>query len=198
MRLTFSGKSFRSIVILAGTFFLAAVSLPCQASPSAAEVYNWGSHQEVSVLLNQVRTQAGVIRNLADTLDIYNREWPEIGWQINASTLIRLCWHVNALDNTLFQLQNTKAGALPWQRKAIKRIAPMVYELTGATDASITQLNENRDHLWASGYPGDTDFIYQKANRIAHTMRNFETYAGEMHSARELRETLGLRASTGS
>jgi hypothetical protein len=198
MKLTFSRKSFRFTAILAAPVFLAAVSLPCQARPAAVEAYNWGSPQETSALLKQIRAQADNVKGLADRLNSYNREWPIIGWQIDALMLKRVRWHVNTLDDTLFQLENSEANALPWQKRAIKRIAPMIYELTGATEASINQLNDNHDCLWASNYPSYTNCMYKKANRIAHTVGNFVAYAGDMHNARELRETLGLHMSSGS
>lgn len=198
MKPTYLHKSFRIIAILAAPVLLAAVSLPCQARPPAVGVYNWGSPKETSVLLKQIKAQADHVRNLADRLDSYNREWPEIGWQIDAHMLNRARWHVNAMDNALFLLENSKSNALPWQRKAIRRIAPMIYELTGATEASIGQLNDNHDHWWASNYPGYTNCMYKKAKHIAHTVGDFEAYAGDMHHARELRDTLGLHTSTGS
>ena len=80
------------------------------------------------------------------------------------------------MDKLLSQLRENQAEALPWQQKAIERIALSVADLTNSTQDAIVTLDNHQAQPFLSNLPGLAADIYNQASQISQTERNFEEY----------------------
>jgi hypothetical protein len=166
--------------------------------PPVPAAYMWSFPNEASTLLQQLRTQALQVRDLADQLQAFDREGSLISWQMDASVLITVKAQVNDMDNTLSRLRAIRPMALPWQQKAIDRVAPKMIELTDYVEDAIQNLNNNHltPHILGKSYALDADFMYQRANTIARSIHQFEEYAAARTEIQQLSPKLGTKAGS--
>jgi hypothetical protein len=166
--------------------------------PPIPAAYMWSFPNEASDLLQQLRTQALQVRDSAAQLQAFNLDGGDISWQLDASVLTTVKAQVNDMDATLYRLRGIRQMALPWQQKAISRIAPKVIELTAYVQDAIQNLNNNHTtvHILDKSYALDADYMYQRADTIARSIANFEEYAAARTEIQHLSPELGVK--TGS
>jgi hypothetical protein len=183
-------------MVVPGLLAAASVSssCTCQTGPPTPESYKWNFSREASSLLQKIQDRAAKARNLAAKLQSFDGEPGENGWHMDGRVLNRLKAQVNPMDAMLCRLRRIQRATLPWQQKAIQRIAPAVTELTNTTQYALNYLNAHRQRLWAPTYTGDANDMYSEANRIVTNVRNFQEYAMATNQLRELRPKLGMSA----
>jgi hypothetical protein len=151
---------------------------------------------DASNLLLQIQADAVRVKIDADQLQANVREPFRIDWQIDGGQLNSIRARVNAMEKLLHQLRVNQAETLPWQQKAIQRIAPTVMNLTDTTQDAIVTLNNNKGHIWFSDLEGLAGHMYNEAGLIGQAIGNFEKYASAHHEAQQLQQTLGLKSNS--
>lgn len=166
-----------------------------QTDPPAVAYQTLQVHNEASTLLQELRTKAIHVRDLADRLEMFNRDGSTISWQADAAVLTEAKSQVNAMDQMLLRLRTIRGEALPWQQKAIDRVAPKVVELTDYVQDAILNLNNNQPtiHLLDQTYAQDAEDMYQRANTIALSIGQFEEYATAKSEIQQLGPKLGIK-----
>jgi len=177
---------------------MVVVALPASPRASRAGVGTAGSTTGVVAnsafdLLQRIQTEALQVKDDASQLQVYTREAFQIDWQSDGYVLERASERVNEMDNLLSQLRTNQSGALPWQRRAIERIAPSVVNLTDTTQDAIVTLNNSHGRIQFSNLEGLANHMYSEARRISQTIADFEKYADARYEAQQLQQTLGLQ-----
>jgi hypothetical protein len=167
-------------------------------SPPTSAAYTLNTPNEASTLLQEMKTKAIQVRNLADQLETFNRDGELMPWRADAGVLTRAKAQVNAMDETLYRLRAMRSEALPWQQRAIDRVAPKVIELTDYVQDAIQNLNNNHltVHILDNSYTQDADYMYQRANTIAHSIGQFEKYATARTEIQQLSPKLGMKVAS--
>lgn len=189
-------KGFGGVVALlvAAPMLLAS----CQMCSSAPTSDASNTSNEVSTLLQEMKTKAIQVRDLADQLEALKRDGTLMPWQADAGVLTRAKAQVNAMDEMFYRLQVMRPEALPWQQRAINRVASKVIELTDYVQDAIQNLNHNHltVHILDNSYTQDVDCIYQRANTIAHSIDQFEEYAAARNEIQQLSPKLGMKVAS--
>jgi hypothetical protein len=167
----------------------------CSSAPASDAS---STSNEVSTLLQEMQTKAIQVRNLADQLEVFNRDGALLSWQADAGVLTRAKAQVNAMDDMLFRLRAMRQEALPWQQKAIDRIAPKVIELTDYVQAAVQNLNNNHltVHILDKSYTEDANGIYQRSNTIARAIGQYEEYGTARNEIKQLSPKLGMKLAS--
>ena len=154
--------------------------------------------QQASSLLQQIKERAAEVGYLTDQLSGLERDGALTGWEQDADLLMETRDQVNAMDAMLCRLQSIEPEALAWQRKAVDRIAPKIYEMDNYLTDSIKCVNNYQDnvHIFDQQYIQDTDDMFDRADYIVKSVGTFEEYASARHEIHQLRPELGLK--TGS
>ena len=133
-------------------------------------------------------------RSLAAQLQAFDQTPSENDWHLDGNVLDRVKAQVNPMARMTCKLRTISRVCLPWQRKAIARIAPAVTELCDCTQFELNYLNRNREYLWNLAYAGTATDMYNEANRIVNNIGSFRKYAEAKNEIRQLRPKLGLSA----
>jgi hypothetical protein len=197
LRSWLKGFSGFAVFLVAPTLLMGGTEQRPMSHPIPA-AYMWSFPNEASTLLQQLRTQALEVRDCAAQLQAFNLDGTDIDWQMDASTLTTVKAHVNDMNATLYRLRGIRQMALPWQQKAIDRVAPKMIELTDYVEDAIQNLNENHItvHILDKSYALDADYMYQRANTIARSIHQFEEYAAAKSEVNELSPKLGTNAGS--
>ena len=139
-----------------------------------------------------------VPRDLADQLQTFNRDGALISWEMDADVLTQAQAQVNAMDEELCRLRLIRRVTLPWQQKAIDRVAPKMIELTDYVEDALQNLNEkhNTVNTLDRSFAQDADFMYRRADTIARSIGNFEEYAAARTEIQQLSPKLGMHAGS--
>jgi hypothetical protein len=186
-----------AILVLVVPGLLAAISVSkcnCQAGPPTPESYTWNFPREATSLLQQVQERAAKARTLVAQLQAFDREQGENDWHLDGDVLTRLKAQVDPMDQMICKLRTISRVCLPWQQKAIHRIAPAVVELTDCTRFELNYLNKDKQWLWNPTYTAETTDMYNEANRIVNSIGSFTEYAKARSEIRELSPKLGMSA----
>ena len=188
-------------VLVAATLGVAPAALP--ASPRASQPGTRAMESSkgtmpvnVSNLLRQVQIDAFSVQDSADKLRSRLSSPFLNDWESDALLLERVRDRVNEMDKLLSQLRENQAEALPWQQKAIERIALSVADLTNSTQDAIVTLDNHQAQPFLSNLPGLAADIYNQASQISQTERNFEEYVKARQEMRQLQQTLGLKSNS--
>lgn len=169
-----------------------------QMSPPISAVYASNASNEVSTLLQEMKTKAIQVRNLADQLESFTRDGSIMSWQMDAGVLTSAKVQVNAMDEMLYRLGAMRPEAFPWQQRTIVCVTPKVIELTDYVQDAIQNLNNNQliVHVLDNSYTQDADYMYQRANTIAHSIDQFEENATASTQTKQLSLKLGMKAAS--
>jgi hypothetical protein len=170
----------------------------CQMRSPAPASDESNTPNEVSALLQEMKTKAIQVRNLADQLETFNRDGELMPWQADAGVLTRAKAQVNDMDSMLYRLRTMRPEALPWQQRAIDRVAPKVVELTDYVQDAIQNLDNNHltVYIMDNSYTQDADYMYQRANTIAHSIGQFDEYATARTEIQQLSPKLGMKVAS--
>jgi hypothetical protein len=199
MRLTFWLKGFCGVAsLLVMAALPMAATEQCQTGPPTPASYTRNFPKEASALLQQMGTQAIQVRDLADQLQTFNRDGALISWEMDADVLTQAQAQVNAMDEELCRLRLIRRVTLPWQQKAIDRVAPKMIELTDYVEDALQNLNEkhNTVNTLDRSFAQDADFMYRRADTIARSIGNFEEYAAARTEIQQLSPKLGMHAGS--
>jgi hypothetical protein len=192
-------KGFSRVAsLLVAPALLMAATNQCQSGIVTPASYTWDFPSEASHLLQQMKTQAVQVRDLADRLQAFDRDGDLISWQTDADVLTAARAQVNAMDADLCRLRAIRRVTLPWQQKAIDRVTPKVIELTEYVQDAVQNLNHNHTtvNMLDRSYAEDADFMYRRADTIARMVGNFEEYAAASTEIQQISPKLGMK--TGS
>jgi hypothetical protein len=194
MRINFLYKG----VLVAAMLCVAPAALPASPKASQPDAHTPASRKEsfaasASNLLQEVQADALSVRYKADHLEARLRDPFENDWEYDAVLLDGAREQVNAMDKLLSQLRANKSEALPWQQKAIDRIAPSVVNLADTTQDAVVALNNNQGRVFFSNLGVLADHMYNEAKLIDQAIGNLEKYANARGGAQQLRQTSRLK-----
>lgn len=166
--------------------------------PTSSALNEMNPPQEASALLNKMKSQALKARDLADELQVYQRDHETALWEGDADVLMNMKADVNNMDDTLYSLRSMQEDLLPWQAKAVDRVAPTAIELTDFVEEGIHNLNRHHItlHILDHSYTQEIEGMHQRANSIARSIGKFQEYETAMSQIRELSPELGLKAAS--
>jgi hypothetical protein len=181
----------RSAVLIAAMLFVAPAAM--WASPQASDsVTRSAQPNDVSLLLQEMRSDAYFVKNQADQLEALLRNGPLNSWESDATLLREVADSVNEMNHTLARLRSEESEASPLQQKIIDQVAPPSFELAGTTQAAITTLNDNLSHVYMSSLSALANQMYNEANRVNQAVDNLDKYVRASQEARQFSQKLGL------
>ncbi len=185
---------------LGGCLFAAALLLPaatksenrsCALGTVTAESYTWNFPSEAQGLLSDIALDARVARSHADTLDRIAMV-PDAGWELDGAELDAVRDAVNDMGTKLCRLETIRRVSTPWEQKAINEAAPLIAEMANETQAAIMFLNDHQSNVVGMTYEGYTDGLYQRSDKLANQMDEFEKFSKVHHEDLQLEKSLGL------
>jgi TolA-binding protein len=181
----------RSAVLIAATLIVAPAAM--WASPKAGgSVTPSGEPNDVSLLLEKMRSDAYNVKNQADQLEALLRNGPLNSWQTDATLLTDMADGVNEMNHTLARLRSEESEASPLQQKIIDRVTLSSIELAGTTQAAITTLNDTKSYVYMSSLSALADQMYNEANRVNQTVGNLDKYLRARQEASQFSQKLQL------
>lgn len=183
-----------------GYLFAAALLLPaatksenrsCALGTPTAESYAWNFPGEAQALLSDIASDARAARIHTDTLDRFAMD-TSVGWQLHAVELDAVRDAVNDMGTKLCRLETIRRVSLPWEQKAINEAAPLIAEMANEAQAAITFLNDHQSNLVGMTYDGYMDGLYQRSDKLANEMNEFEKFSKVHHEDIHLEKSLGL------
>ena len=163
---------------------VAAMSLPVAgfaATQPTAESQVWNLPNEASSLLSQLHKNACRVRNLADQLQMYDRErgaTDGVGWQADADLLETMRNRINKMDQMTYRLRVMGSKLPQAQRHEISKMEPAMLELTDTAQTAIEFLDNNENHLGFAPYPSYAGELYAEARRVEHATNPSTANAG--------------------
>jgi hypothetical protein len=167
------------------SLFAAALLLPaatksenrsCALGTPTAASYTWNFPSEAQELLGDIAADAREARMHSDNLDRFALD-PDISWQEHAVELSAVREAVNDMGTKLCRLETIRRVALPWEKKAIDDAAPLISEMANEAQAAITFLNDHEENLFNPAYNGFTAGLYQRSDKLAKEMNEFEKFS---------------------
>jgi DNA repair exonuclease SbcCD ATPase subunit len=182
--------------ILAGGFFTAVLLLAGVISGRVvvrAAAMDQSDNQEVSKLLEDIKTQAADLQKDSDTLESFTRN--SVSWESHAEELESIKERINAIGKTIKQLENLRGSASPWQQEAIDRILPVARKLASNTQAAINHLNKNPKMLQDPQYQEYLKSNAEAAQRLSALVSDFVEYGKTKSKLETLERTLEVPRS---
>lgn len=129
--------------------------------------------EQVTKLLAEAKAQAIQVKADAVAMESFTRM--TVSHEMQATAIIQLRDHFNALGKTAAQLKDAEALAAPWQARVIDRIVPFLDELNGYTNAVIETLNGQVTHTTAE-YKDFLEANADYASDLAKMIGDFVDY----------------------
>jgi len=186
----------RMIVALAVVALLGTGSVfasPPAPSPGAPETDRLPTYLSgrASTLLAQIQQEATGLRLHAETLGRF--AWnPQYSWQSHAFYLDRVKGHINAVGESIAQLQQIHHTVLPWQQQAITEVTSHAAQVAASTQAAIVHLRENQNRLFVSEYRDHLTAIAGRSGDMKQTVDKFLAYEKAQQKFRQLQNELEL------
>jgi hypothetical protein len=171
---------------------IVALAISAAATSLAVQVEGRPDSEQVSTLLSNVKTQAGMLREDASTMESYTRTGG-LNWKSHAEAVNRMRDHINEAGRQLSKLQEVRAQASPWQSTAITRIQPLLTELAANTEKAIQYINDNPGRLFMEPYK---DYIEANADlsiELASMISDFVNYGDTKQRLESLAGKLELQ-----
>jgi hypothetical protein len=177
-----------SVVLLAAGFVLVSPALKASASDDNAAY--------VSQLLSQAKTQAFQLSE--DAGEMASFPYVSVPRDKHATTINRIKEDVNTMNRQLTKLEEARSAALPWQRTAIDRIAPLLKEMTLNTTAAIEHLNKNQKErdLRADAYKDYLEANKDASSHLSSLISDFVDYGKTKERLENLTHRLELEPPT--
>jgi hypothetical protein len=156
--------SFLAMSMLAGWGALA----PVAKASGTAKSY------QVSSILSDAKMQAFQLREDAERLEEFTRG--NASWASHVDAVNRIKVDVNAMAHLLRKIEDSRAGAEPWQQTAIDRVMPLAQEMASNTTAAIEYLNRRPALLNTADYRNYVEAITDSTGNLAATITDFTTY----------------------
>ena len=107
-------------------------------------------------------------------------------WRVQADDLTQAKPYVNQMGADICRLQTIQRSVLPWQKKAIEALTPMVVSLVNDTQQAIVLLDHNQGRLFATDYGHYIDAMYNETQQIEHSANHDVMYAQVQHKLHQL------------
>ncbi len=166
-----------SLLLPAGLWAATAKCEPAAPTPAS---YTWDFPKEANQLFEQIRHDAHHVQRVSDELATFARNY-QLDWEAQADDLEQAKESVNRMGADLCRLQTIQRSVLPWQKKAIDRMAPMVVSLVNDTQQAIEVLNHNQDRLFVTNYSGYVNAMYKATRQIERSVNRDVQYAQARH-----------------
>jgi hypothetical protein len=101
---------------------------------------------------------------------------------------------VNNIAVQLRFLNRHRAGLTLAQAQELNRILPLMHNIAQNADKSITTLDANREHLWATSYPAYVDNIFHQADQVKTSVDDYL----RLQKARDQEQRLSHELGTAS
>jgi len=172
----------------------AAVRECIAGSPTAAS-YSWDFHQEANNLFRDVQTDA---RQIVDRTAYLQRENGDAGltWISHSDKLNQVKDEVNDMSAKLCRLAAIRRVLTPWQQQTVDRIAAKIPLMVDAADDAISVGNKDQHTLWMPAYQKYINDLYDDATALNQSVGEAVQYATVSRHYHELRNDLGLKASS--
>ena len=131
----------------------------------------------------------------ADKLQSFARD-PDLDWQTHASQLEDLKYEINDMGAKLCRLETIRRVVAPWQQGEIDRIGTSVRLMADNTEDAIAFGDSKPRDLWLAPYQKYVTNLYREADALTHSIRNAVEFASTSKEYQELRQELGVRASS--
>lgn len=125
-----------------------------------------GARREATKLLNRMRVDAYQVKSRAATLQSFDDEADQIGWQGYASALNRQKHEINRMDYMLPKLRSLEPMLPAYQQAEIRDLAPALVEVTDTTQSAMNFLSHHQDELWQPRYQAKFNNMYFEASRL--------------------------------
>ena len=160
-------------MVLAPAVSMAARLKSCLAEPATPESYTQNFSGEATRLLNDMRYDAHKVAYHADNLENFATN-TEIDWQLHADQLTRIKHEVNDMGQRLCRLEAIEGAVAPWQRTAIRQVAPLVQYMADNTDDAINYVNAHQGEFWVPSYSRNVQNLDTEATTVARRVHNDE------------------------
>jgi hypothetical protein len=184
---------FGAVALLGPSLLMAVTVKECHVGPPTPESYKWNFSKETSGLFNEILQRADAVEQEAEQLQELQRNADLINYQDEASLLNQARDDINAMDATLCRLRAIKRVDPAWQRRAIDRITPKLYELSSYDEMAITYLNNHPGYLYDPEYNAEINQMQGRAALVYRIMRNTEEYGAARKEVRTLGQNLGIQ-----
>jgi hypothetical protein len=171
-----------SLLLPAGLWAATAKCEPAAPTPAS---YTWDFPKEANQLLEQIRYDAVHVQRTADELTTFTRDY-QTDWRLHADDLTQAKEYVNRMGADICRLQTIQGSVLPWQKKAIERLTPMVLSLVNDTQQAIVLLDHNEGRLFATNYGHYIDAMYNETSQIKNSANHDVLYAQVRHKLNQL------------
>ena len=145
----------------------------CLIMPRLASASDATDSKEVTKLLMQTKDQALQLKQEAETLESFTRS--DVSKESHACAVDQIKEDVDALARQVARMDDLVKEGSPWQKDAVERIRPVVYELVSNADAMIHNLNHT-DCLTSGTYVGYVHANVTLSDRLlADLKQSFES-----------------------
>jgi hypothetical protein len=186
------------LIITAALLVPAAVGAspraPSRSTPDSGSNISL-STSKATFLLQQIQADAFQVRNEADQLESFNLN-EEMDWRTHADLWETMRDQINDMSLMLHQLEINKASLQPWEKRAVDRIAPAIFEMANNTEIAIHFLNNNQNHLFTPTYASYPVEVRVEAHRVELSLKNFAQYAQAKHELNLLSKRLDLKGKS--
>jgi hypothetical protein len=169
-------------------FFAAAMAMGLQQAMAAdADAQDSAQVQE---LLKKTEAEAALLDLDSRHLVAFQRS--RLSWESHATQLELIKEHVNKVGKLEEQLRDARESGCPWQQEAIDRVNPLLRELAGNLEGTISHLNRHQSALFASPYPEYVTTNAELVTELHEMISDFVDYGKTKQTFQQLQQRLEL------
>lgn len=172
-------------LLLTGTLLAGPPSVNAQSADS----------EEVTQLLNRVRTHAVNAENDAQLLDSYTRS--SVSWHSHATRINLMKEHVNDLVGDFNKAKELRSLGSTWQQQAIDNVEPLLKSMADHLGAAIDHLNQNQNRVKMTPWQDYVRANREYASKTASLIRDYLDYGEAANKVDDLEKKLEIPAPTG-
>jgi hypothetical protein len=176
-------KHIKSAVVLSAELLVAGYVLFAPSLKAEA-----GDSAEITRLLAEAKTEAVELKNDADHMHSFTNS--RMSWESYAGKAEMIKEHVNKTGQLLAKLKDAESEGAPWQQTAVQRIEPLLKELAGNVESTITYLNANPAKIHFSAFKDYVKANYELSSELEALIRDFVNYGESKQKFERLRERL--------
>jgi len=151
---------------------LAAVLPALSLAASRPVALSANESREALTLLKKLGWQAADTSSTAASFQAASHRL-DLSWQSDAAKLESLKEEINAMGQTLSELENLRASADPLEQKTIDDALPLLNDMAGNVTAAIELLNANQLRIWQPKFVAYADEIAANARRLSGSVNGF-------------------------
>lgn len=146
-----------------------AIFLALPIASRAASTERTPLTQEIAQQLRDAKRSSWELRKMTDTLDAITRNGGS-SWQSHSSYLNTVRDNVNQLGKMLASVEELKQHGTKSQQIAIQAMRPRLMETADALRTAIQLLNDNRYHVYFTGYGEAVRTVSEQSASLHETL----------------------------